>query len=143
MVERMLNDRFGEIARRAEAPFLGASASDADLTPDVSSFALAARVQEGRVEDGVAALTTEARRAREWGFTPSEVDRTRNAYWLGRLQSVSEHGRDPGEILTRPARIAAITPAVVQDAFRRYFPLDRYTVAVLVPEPRESQPKLR
>ena len=43
-------------------------------------------------------------------------------------------GRDPGEILTRVERIDAVTPAIVQEAFRKYFPLDRYTVVTLCPE---------
>ena len=34
-------------------------------------------------------------------------------------------GGDPGEILTRVERIDAVTPAVVQEAFKKYFPLDR------------------
>jgi predicted Zn-dependent peptidase len=53
---------------------------------------------------------------------------------MGRLQTIHMLGRDPAEILTRPARIDALTPAVLQDAFKKYFPLDRYTVVTLVPE---------
>jgi zinc protease len=57
-----------------------------------------------------------------------------NAYWLARLQALHRLGRDPSEIVTRPARIDAVTPADVQEAFKRYFPLDRYTVVTLTPE---------
>ena len=32
------------------------------------------------------------------------------------------------------ARIDAVTPAAVQDAFKTYFPMDRYTVVTLMPE---------
>ena len=46
-------------------------------------------------------------------------------------------GRDPGEILTRVERINAVTPAVVQEAFKKYFPLDRHTVVTLMPEPAQ------
>ena len=31
--------------------------------------------------------------------------------------------------------IEAVTPQLVQDAFKKYFPMDRYTVVTLVPEP--------
>ena len=54
-------------------------------------------------------------------------------HWMGRLQSVHLFGRDPKEIMTRPARIDAVTPKTVQDAFRTYFPMERYTVVTLVP----------
>ena len=32
------------------------------------------------------------------------------------------YDRDPGEILTRNQRIDAITPQVLQDVFKKYFP---------------------
>ena len=58
-----------------------------------------------------------------------------NAYWLRRLQSIHTLGGDPGDILTRSARIDAVTPAVLRDTFKKYLPLDRYTVVTLVPAP--------
>jgi zinc protease len=84
--------------------------------------------QEGPSAD----LTERALEAAKRGY---EESLKQNSYWMGRLQTIHMLGRDPGEILTRPSRIAAITPAVLQDAFKRYFPLDRYTVVTLVPEP--------
>jgi predicted Zn-dependent peptidase len=44
-------------------------------------------------------------------------------------------GRDPGEIVTRNERIDAVTPQILQDVFKRYFPSDRSTVVTLVPAP--------
>ena len=49
-------------------------------------------------------------------------------------QTVHLLGGNPGDILTRAARIDAVTPSLVQDTFRKYFPLDRYTVVTLLPE---------
>ena len=43
-------------------------------------------------------------------------------------------GGNPEDILTRGARIDAVTPATLQDTFKRYFPLDRRTIVTLVPE---------
>jgi zinc protease len=87
--------------------------------------------QEGPSED----LTS---RAKESARRTYETALRQNSYWLQRLRSVHMLGRDPGEILTRPERINAVTPAVIQEAFRRYFPLDRYTVVTLVPEPAQQ-----
>jgi predicted Zn-dependent peptidase len=56
-----------------------------------------------------------------------------NGYWLGRLQSVHQFGRDPKEILTRAARIDAVTPATLREVFRKSFPIERYTVVTLAP----------
>ena len=72
-------------------------------------------------------------RARESAKRTYETALQQNGYWLGRLQSVRTFGRDPKEIVTRPARIDAVTPRTVQDAYRTYFPMDRYTVVTLLP----------
>ena len=44
-------------------------------------------------------------------------------------------GGDLGDILTRNERIDSITPQILQEVFKKYFPLDRYTVVTLMPEP--------
>ena len=56
-----------------------------------------------------------------------------NGYWTRNLQAAHFFGYDPGELLERPKRIAALTPATLRDVFERYFPLHRYTVVTLVP----------
>jgi zinc protease len=83
--------------------------------------------QEGPGDD----LTS---RAKESARRTYETSLKQNAYWLGRLQMINMLGADPHEILTRMERIEAITPAILQDVFKKYFPLDRYTVVTLVPE---------
>jgi zinc protease len=82
--------------------------------------------QDGPSED----LTNRARESAKRNY---ETALQQNGYWLGRLQSVHTFGRDPKEIVTRPARIAAVTPRTIQDAFKTYFPADRYTVVTLLP----------
>lgn len=85
-------------------------------------------------QDGPSAdLTTKAKESARRGY---ETALKQNAYWLRRLQSIHTLGGDPGDILTRSARIDAVTPAVLQDTFKRYLPLDRYTVVTLVPAPK-------
>jgi zinc protease len=73
-------------------------------------------------------------RAKETARREYETARRQNGYWLGRLQSAKLLQRDPHLILTREERIGAVTPETVQEAFRQYFPMDRYTVVTLVPE---------
>jgi zinc protease len=72
-------------------------------------------------------------RAKENARRTYEVALKQNDYWLGRLQSVNMFGRDPNEILTRNARIDAVTPEVLKEAFKKYFPMERSTVVTLVP----------
>jgi zinc protease len=76
-------------------------------------------------------LTT---RAKESARREDETGRMQNGYWLGRLQVSKLLGRDPLLILQRQQRIDALTPAILHEMFKKYFPLDRYTVVTLVPE---------
>ena len=78
-------------------------------------------------------------RAKETARREHETALRQNGYWLGRLQSAKMLGRDPLLILSREARIDAITPVNVQEMFNKYFPMDRHTVITLLPEKSESR----
>ncbi len=75
MAEMMLNDRLSELSRKPDARFLGAGVGDQSISPTVDGFVVAVRVPDGKIEDGMNAVAVEARRAREFGFTASELDR--------------------------------------------------------------------
>jgi zinc protease len=80
LVSHMLNERFDEISRKADAPFLGAAAYGSSLAPKVQTFTLAASVQDGKIEPGLASLVVEAARVRQHGFGPSELERAKK--WI-------------------------------------------------------------
>jgi len=79
LFEAMLNARLGEIARRPDAPFLGASAGDDTLGRTVEAFGVSARVNEGGIPKGVEALEQELARVRQFGFGDVELDRVKKA----------------------------------------------------------------
>jgi zinc protease len=83
--------------------------------------------QEGPSAD----LTSRAKESARRGY---ETALRQNSYWMQRMRTIHMLGRDPAEILTRTERIDAVTPAVIQETFRKYFPLDRYTIVTLNPE---------
>jgi zinc protease len=83
--------------------------------------------QEGPSAD----LTSRAKESARRGY---ETSLRQNGYWMQRMRTIHMLGRDPSEILTRSERIDSITPAIIQETFRKYFPLDRYTVVTLNPE---------
>ena len=86
-----------------------------------------ARLQK---EGPSADLTNRAKESARRGY---ETALKTNDYWLGRLQTVHTYNRDPGEILSRPKRIDAVTPQVLQETFKKYFSTERMTVVTLVP----------
>jgi zinc protease len=93
--EQMFNDRFGELARKADAPFLSAGSGGGDLSPTVSTFSLSARVQDGKLQGGLTALEIEARRVRQFGFTASELDRAKR--WVAAFYERAYSERDKTE----------------------------------------------
>src|SRR3954462_8687422 len=78
--EQMLNDRFDELSRRPGAKFLGAGMFDEGLSKDVETVSLGANVQGGKIAEGLTAIAIEAKRAREFGFGPGELDRAKK--WM-------------------------------------------------------------
>jgi zinc protease len=93
LVFQMMNDRFDEISRKPDAPFLDAGAFGGGLTPAVSTFTLSAGVQDGKIEQGVAALAIEAKRVRDHGFGPSELDRARKWTIAGYERAYTERDK--------------------------------------------------
>jgi zinc protease len=96
-----------------------------------------AEIRKLQQEGPSADLTNRAKEAARRGY---ETSLQQNGYWMGRLQSVRQFGRDPKEILTRAARIDGVTQTTLQDMFRRYFPTERYTVVTLVPAATPGAP---
>lgn len=63
-----------------------------------------------------------------------ETNARQNNYWLGSLQTVHLYGWDPTGILRRPQRTESLTPEILHGIFKKYFPMNRYTVVTLKPE---------
>ena len=49
-------------------------------------------------------------------------------------------GWDPAGIVRREERIQKLTPQVLHETFKRYFPTDRYTIVTLKPETAPQAP---
>jgi zinc protease len=73
-------------------------------------------------------------RAKESAKRDFETALRQNGYWLRRLESASLYGMDPVDVVRRAERIDKVTPHVLQDTFKQYFPFERYTIVTLVPE---------
>ena len=78
----MLNDRLKEYAQKPESPFLQAFARDGEylLSKTVDAFNLVYLPKDGQAEASLEAVLTEARRAAEFGFTPTEYNRFKADY---------------------------------------------------------------
>jgi zinc protease len=93
--EQMLNDRLDEIARRADAKFLGAGMGGGGLSQDVETVSLGANVQDGKIAEGLASVAIEAKRARDYGFSAAELDRAKK--WMAAYYERAYTERDKTE----------------------------------------------
>ena len=96
LVQMMLDDRFGELSRKPDARFLGASSGTDTISPAVDAFVLAAR-RAGREDRRRASRRWPSRRqrAREFGFNASELDRAKRSLTAAYEQVYTE--RDKSE----------------------------------------------
>ena len=78
----MLNDRLKEYAEKPESPFVSSSASYGKyiFSRTMDAFELDVNPKDGQTEAAVTTALTEARRAAEFGFTPTEYNRFKQNY---------------------------------------------------------------
>jgi zinc protease len=91
-------------------------------------------LQEVRRMQSTPASADYVNRTKESSRRARETAARQNGYWLGDLQSKHLLGRDPRLILDWPKWLEGVTPASVQEMFKKYFDFERYTVVTLVPE---------
>lgn len=75
--QAILSDRFATIARKPEAPFVGAAAGLDSPVREIDAFVRQAQVKGGQVEATLESLFTEVLRVEKHGVTQSELDRAR------------------------------------------------------------------
>jgi len=95
LYDAMLNARFGEIAQKPDAPFIGAGSSYGSFVRSVDAYMLGAAVQEGGVERALEAVVTEGERVAQHGFTVTELERQKTNLLRGFERAFAE--RDKSE----------------------------------------------
>ncbi len=75
----MIIQRLSEIQQKADAPFLGAYAYDGDflVAKTKAAWTVYANAKESKITDALKAMVIETRRAKEFGFLPSEYERAK------------------------------------------------------------------
>ena len=77
LIGTIINERLQDISRKADAPFLGASAGFGDISYDLHAFMGDVAAKEGEGVKAFAGLMTELERVKRYGFTPDEFDRAK------------------------------------------------------------------
>ena len=101
MYTGMLNERFREIARGDEPPFVAGFAYSRRLVRAAEGYVLAAQVRDGRIPAALKTLLEETERVRRHGFTPSELERQRRSLLTWIEQAYRERDNQPSADLAR------------------------------------------
>jgi zinc protease len=145
----ILSDHLRETLRELLGGTYGASAS-VSFTPPLPGYTtatIAFGCAPENVDKMVAAALDEVKKLRDQGPSAADVQKDQeverrelevsmkqNAFWTASLQTIHTLGWDPRRIARRKERIELLTTENLKETFRKYFPLDRYTVITLLPE---------
>jgi zinc protease len=89
----MLSQRLYELTQQTDPPFQFGYASSSSLVPTTDAYVLGAAVDDQKILTGLEALLTEAARARQHGFTQSELDRIKVEFMRSYEQAFDERGK--------------------------------------------------
>jgi zinc protease len=144
----VLNLRITDVLREQMALIYGGGMSGNLTRYPYESFTIETTLPTGpdKVERVTAVLMEELEKLKRDGPNAADLEKVKqnwlrshqremqeNGYWLNRLQSALLLGYDPGNILTYPARVQALTEAQVKEAAQRYFDLRNVARVVLKP----------
>lgn len=77
MFNEMMNARLSELKQQADAPFTVGFSNYGGLVRTEDAYSCRAIVKDGGIEKGIEALATENQRVKKYGFTSSEMTRTK------------------------------------------------------------------
>jgi len=145
----ILNDHLRETLRELLGGTYGASAFVSNMAPlpGYTTGAIAFGSSPENVDKLVAASMEEVKKLIEQGPSAADVQKQQeverrelevgikqNAYWTSSLQTLDSYGWDPRRIAKRRERIDLLNPANIQETFKKYFPLDHYSLISLLPQ---------
>lgn len=89
----MLGNRIQELTQQADPPFLGGYSNYSDFLGNLDAFTSIAVAKEGNVERAIRAVLNENARVKQFGFTPTELDRAKQEFLTGVEQAYSERNK--------------------------------------------------
>lgn len=77
--DAMFNQRLSELARKPDAPFVGAGGGSGSFVRSADYYSLGAAAKEGKLLESLDLVLTEAARVARHGFLPAELERARTS----------------------------------------------------------------
>lgn len=90
LFNQMLGERYAELSRLADPPFIGGGAEISGLPGGLDSYGVSVTAKPGELERGFKAAWRETVRVKRFGFTRDELDRAKGAYLAAMGEAVKE-----------------------------------------------------
>lgn len=90
LFNRMMQARFTELTKQGNPPFLQAGGGVGGFLAGLEAFTLSMVAKPGELEKGFKAAFTETERIKKFGYTQTELDRSKQAYLTQRESSFKE-----------------------------------------------------
>lgn len=97
LFNQMLNDRYTELSRQADPPFLQGGAVIEALLGGLDTYTATVIAKPGELEKGFKAVWRESCRAQLFGFTQTELDRAKQGYLSNMEAAVKEKDKTQSE----------------------------------------------
>jgi zinc protease len=97
LFNQMLDERYAELSRKADPPFVQGGGEISDFIGGLDSYDASVVAKPGELERGFKAVWRETERIRRFGFTPTELARAKTAYLNGMEESLKEKNKTSSE----------------------------------------------
>ena len=97
LFNEMIGQRYGELARQSDPPFVKGSAGIGDFMGGLDLYDASVTARPGELEKGVKAMWRETERVKRFGFTQTELDRAKVSYLSGMEAELKEKDKTPSE----------------------------------------------
>ncbi|GAA4312492.1 insulinase family protein [Mucilaginibacter gynuensis] len=93
----MLGERYGELTRQADPPFLNGGAGINSFIGGLDAYSISVTAKPGELEKGFKAVWRENERIKRFGFTATELERAKTSYY-NQVESVQkEKNKTPSD----------------------------------------------
>jgi len=97
LFNQMLGERYAELARQADPPFISGSAGISGFIGGLDIYDASVEAKPGELEKGFKAVWRETERVARFGFTPTELQRAKAAYLNGLDEQLQEKDKTSSE----------------------------------------------
>jgi len=93
LFNQMLGERYAELSRQADPPFINGSAGISGFMGGLDSYDASVVAKPGELENGFKAVWRETERVKRFGFTATELERAKTAYLNNVEESLKEKNK--------------------------------------------------